>query len=1185
MDLNGSLSIYSLEYDESSKKLNYVDSVSHNVGLMSKQLISQFNTVGFKMAWLNDSMLLVPSSGSIVCLTKQNQDEEEWKELFLESSNSASHIIVVEKINEEYFVSADNQGQVSLWKSPKAGKTIDHSTVVNSWTLSFPADEMVFDISYSEQTNTALIISASHFIRLENIISKESIDKNETLQKETVLKQKGKDIEVNDTSAEKMEFSEEKLETNQVLAAPAIIESEDDPFLSDDALLAIDVDVFTQQPPATSAVAPTSDNIPHKKDDGKTRVTEKEPDLFEEDDFPPATSTTAAKTSTSPAVKVKASTSLGALLQEEKKTEPAKESDKEKEKTKPLSKKDQLKALFDDEAEEDDTFDDDIEEDDAKDNKKTKKNGENNNDDDDEMLIEDDIFEEMIGEDGNEVSGEDGKSSGGSAYLTTEVIKLKKQLQTKSFLQNTGSHPITHPSSSPFDEKRRRYLVWNDIGNITLREEALENRIEIRFTDLVNGKNETISDRNGFVMASLSMDGAAFATDLPEESEEEQLKRSKMTAEDLAEEAIDMNAKGSLLYYHAFTGNQRLDGINQSFRIQLYQREKITAIAVGKGFIAITTSKQFLRIFNTIGIEISVTFLKGPIVCLCAYNTSLTVVYQENSQSVSVNDCYAIALDVYEIVYRNSFKITPLVLAVSLPFFQPKQKLEWMGYDVDQKIVLALDSLGNLMALMNTLSGGGGGGGAGGGSSYQWVPIFHIPSVRKSIDHRYWPITIKANKLVFVLLNGEKKPSVYPQPVISTKPLKIPLASTNPIPLLTADKGKDSKASANAGEASNKEKFYNYHYETLKYRHLENSVNQRYALYNLDYYHSSQAPEDIEKISIYETIEMTSYVEEMKNHHQQYDRMLLKFFQEALVSQQIPFATSLLYQMNSLNTLQAAIVISNHFGKRNLAEKIDIILQQKQQMMMMSMNGMNNAKIDEGNQEGVDYPSNAVIVLPSKQVSGSIVGMKREREGEEGENHQQNKLSRKASALKSSASSAIPPSSKSAKIVSPNNPPASTQKKLKSIEEVTAEEFQYHSHDEEEKINKNKTTITAAPLAKSKGNALNPFMIEKTGNTPMKRKSVIEDLNENVKYSPSPKKTALLNVSRRSLSLLLLKAGLMCNVYYRDRVLSLRMLVKRRSLIIRVSSIKKTKVVVLPSTVSYLFLFVFLIIICSFSLE
>jgi hypothetical protein len=74
----------------------------------------------------------------------------------------------------------------------------------------------------------------------------------------------------------------------------------------------------------------------------------------------------------------------------------------------------------------------------------------------------------------------------------------------------------------------------------------------------------------------------------------------------------------------------------------------------------------------------------------------------------------------------------------------------------------------------------------------------------------------------------------------------------------------------------------------------------------------------------------------------------------------------------------------------------------------------------------------------------------------------------------------------------------------------------------------------------SKIKKINPFVITKTGNTPLKRKSVAEDLQDSMKHSPSPKKPTL-SVSYPSPS-----ASMLSNSYasfhHRDKAHLLRML-------------------------------------------
>jgi hypothetical protein len=53
--------------------------------------------------------------------------------------------------------------------------------------------------------------------------------------------------------------------------------------------------------------------------------------------------------------------------------------------------------------------------------------------------------------------------------------------------------------------------------------------------------------------------------------------------------------------------------------------------------------------------------------------------------------------------------------------------------------------------------------------------VLDIEKAKKTAEHKFWPILVKDDKLAYVLLNGEKRPAVYPQPVVSLKPFKLPL--------------------------------------------------------------------------------------------------------------------------------------------------------------------------------------------------------------------------------------------------------------------------------------------------------------------------------------------------------------------------------------------------------------------------
>jgi hypothetical protein len=1007
------------------------------------------------------------------------------------------------------------------------------------------------------------------------------------------------------------------------VSVPMMISNEDD--LDDDAFLSIDIDSFTQTQvpsPSLPVTAPTSvasakvvvSKSPVKSSaiglsklskvsKKHTAADDQDDNLFEDDDHvkPSKVTSIALPLPAHSTNDFKPKSSLSSLLNNDAapapvKSTPVMEEKAMKEKS-PLSKlqktstttttnKEMVKSLFDDEAEEiDDDFND---EDDDKEGgngkKKANKKGVSKHDllddddilddesDTDEMLIEEDDDDVAAGDAGEEggVGGDGGKSS---SYAISEILKLKKQLKNRSFLSSSSVpyHPVVHSSSTPFDDKRRRYLVWNDIGNITIREESLENRIEIRFTDMKYGKNEIIPDHSGFILASLGYDGAAFVTAaLTDDDEEEERIKSKLKEEDRANEAYDEKKKGSLLYYHAFPGNHHIEGINNSFRIQLTGKEVIETVAVGKGFIAVTTNKQFLRVYNSIGLEISVTYLKGKVVSLSAFDSQLVVIYHASNSLLSYNGIHSLNMDLYEINWKASYKMYCLVSGLMLPLSQSKQCLEWIGFDVDMQVPVILDSFGNLSACMNTVVDSKGIGSSGNGC-YHWIPILHIPSIRKSIDHKYWPIMIKSGKLVFVLLNGEKKPAVYPQPVVSTKGLKIPLSSTSHLNLLVANNKDNNKdiAKENATVVT-KEKLHSFFYENLKLIHFENQLNSKVNRSSSSYYMISGQPDDLEKVNIYEnelssgsSFSLLSSTNDLLSSH---DKMILTLFQEAIASQQLSFALCLIYQIRSTVSLQTAIVIANHFGKRQLAERVDRLLQEKmtyleQQHAASQQQGgyptreedsevtflsTNRGSVDDSMMRSSSAASAAASVKPPLS-SKTIVRDEDNHHNNTNNNNENesnkpstNLLSRKASNMKSFTApcTAVVPSKKSI-VVSPNI----------SATSVDSDNNNNRKNKDDDELNypfPNETETNDQQIETKKSTKpLNPFCVKSTGSTPLKRKSIADEFTQ----SPTPNKKPALSVSLLLFLTLFLFNLLFC--FFREQAHLHKMLEKKNLQIIK----------------------------------
>jgi hypothetical protein len=288
-------------------------------------------------------------------------------------------------------------------------------------------------------------------------------------------------------------------------------------------------------------------------------------------------------------------------------------------------------------------------------------------------------------------------------------------------------------SSTSSDDYQRRYLVWNGVGSIVTRDEGVSNRVEIRFANtLGKNKQETFPDTNKFSMASLGYEGAIFATEV--------------SNADLPEGA---NAPGSIIYYHAFPGQKTLEGANEDFTLNLLPEENALSLAVGRGWCAVATSRNLLRVFSSTGLQLAVTTLPGPVVSITGAGCRLAIVCHSGAP---LDDTPQLRVQLVELTIEGRCRhLATTALAIT-----PQSTLTWLGFD-PSGLLHVMDSSGTLSSLMHLWD-------------WQSVPVLDTSLVRKSVDHVYWPVCVKSGgRLVYVLLNGETKPAVYPQPITSVK--------------------------------------------------------------------------------------------------------------------------------------------------------------------------------------------------------------------------------------------------------------------------------------------------------------------------------------------------------------------------------------------------------------------------------
>lgn len=1007
-DVDGSVCVHSLTSSmdvDGTHRMAKRDLETYNTSIITKDATRNPKETGCKISWFplvsEKRMLAVPSTkGSVVILSPAAKsvpegEERRWEESFLIASTEGlthgnSDLNMVEfSLNGQYLATADMQGTILVWAFD--AKKPSNSHPVRKFSTSGTA---LHDLVWGRLAtdNYLIATTANDWYQFADVVSSKVLPA--AMPGAAAVRFSQAATQIATQSATQVSASDYLAQMDVDTVTPAGTQEDD----ADAALLAAVEAAEAQyalsqkvpKSPAKAEVAAPAATLKRlSKVNAAAAAKDDDDDLFE-DDSSVARATisipTAPNTATTSVALEEGTTSIAAIKQKAGVSATS------------------AKRLIDDEAR-DMGDDDDV------------------SDDDDEDIEDNMIVDDITGE---------------APMSLTEMMKLVKGGVNLPALTARKLQPAFQPSSTKFDEKRRRYLVWNNVGSIVLREETIENRIEIRFSNTAGGnRNESFADRTGFVMGALSYEGAIFASE-PEPAE-------------LPVGAFDPELRketpGSTIYYHAFPSQKHMAGVNESFRWTLSDGEAAQAVAVGRGWVAVASSRNLLYIYSCAGMPCATFALAGPVLALSGNDSLLGVVYHggKNMQA-----------DLYEINWQTGCRCKSLVSGIALPLpAQPKpvpsnapvpvpaeQSLTWMGFDVDNHLLMVVDGQGMLWSLARC-------------AGWQWVPVLDIHYVRKSTEHIYWPVQVKFNKLVYVLLNGESRPAIYPQPVVSTRPLSVPVPCV-----------KDGK---DVGDV-HKERMHAILWDNALTMHGEALLAETTAAVAAGQV-TVEDPEELEK-----RVSLLQF---------EADKAVLKALQDACQRQRIPLALSLALQLRTEKVIEAAITIANHFGRAVVAEALDNILEHKRALaaQLEEQQLQNQNQVLYASQGGAysssEYAPAEEDVYSDAPSYDAPASPPRNNGSERRVNFSFNSDSTAAVNLSSRLSKAIPGAGNKTQVVSPA----------------------LFSHGENPDSAEKAEKPAAAP-------ARNPFAVVSSGHTPQKRKNVFDGIQD-MKASPSPKKPTL----------------------------------------------------------------------------
>ncbi|XP_047354511.1 WD repeat and HMG-box DNA-binding protein 1 isoform X1 [Vespa velutina] len=296
----------------------------------------------------------------------------------------------------------------------------------------------------------------------------------------------------------------------------------------------------------------------------------------------------------------------------------------------------------------------------------------------------------------------------------------------KSFMPEIRIQPPFQPGSSPI-HLLSRFMMWNDIGIVKCfnSEDGEESSIEVEFHDVTIHRSMHINNYLRHTIASLS--SYALVLNCP-------------SLEDIASKLVVVVLQG-------------WGSGNKEWSIELPEGEDGQCVTAGDNFVAVATSRRYLRIFMIGGTQREVIALPGPVVAMNAFTNHLVVAYHDGLGTTGDQHMSLLCIQIFGTRLKNQKLTIPL---------SPSSDLIWLGLsDLGSPVIMDSEDIIKIYDKRSSL----------------WKVVCDMDRQGKGKADHYFIIGVSEERrsVRCVLCKGSYYPATTPRPIIIEIPLKIPL--------------------------------------------------------------------------------------------------------------------------------------------------------------------------------------------------------------------------------------------------------------------------------------------------------------------------------------------------------------------------------------------------------------------------
>lgn len=295
--------------------------------------------------------------------------------------------------------------------------------------------------------------------------------------------------------------------------------------------------------------------------------------------------------------------------------------------------------------------------------------------------------------------------------------------------------PLMSGSVVEPEDPSYRYLCWNSVGTIAIREEMGLNCVEVQFADETFHKNLLIEDDIKTEMATLGHNGALLAS-----------KGDKVDLDQYEDDTDDYKYISQVKFI-PFTSWNSI----KPWNYDLPKGENVDNLAIGSNFCAVATDSNYIRFFSLEGTQTFITSYSCPIVTMIAYENLLCIITHNGLPMLGSQNLRMKIIDV-----SKSFS---KVVETEVPL-SPFSNLVWTNFS-EEGSIYTYDTEGVARNFSFAMGN-------------NWIPVFDVKKYDIDSD-KLWIVGVSEGDITCCILKNKSAPDQRDKNHLKTYKLCVPL--------------------------------------------------------------------------------------------------------------------------------------------------------------------------------------------------------------------------------------------------------------------------------------------------------------------------------------------------------------------------------------------------------------------------